>query len=205
MPPPEPYQGINPAGVFHSHTLEKHMKATTYISTVITMMLCLLAWPGDMRSPTEIRQERTQAEEGLRYSLRSHPEGAQQWNSNGHWYMLAPRAMTWQAAYNWCKSQGGHLVVINSDAELRYIVRMLGDNNAWLGASDSRREGNWCWVTGERVDLDDDNWWPGEPNNSGSGEDCMAMTPGLRNGEGKGRWVDRPGSDFRLFVCEWVE
>lgn len=43
-----------------------------------------------------------------------------------------------------------------------------------VGACDADVEGTWTWVSGEPVGFD--NWHGDEPNNLGTGEDCLELT-----------------------------
>ena len=108
--------------------------------------------------------------------------------SNGHQYMVIDEGLSWDAAnaaaqatiYN---GAAGHLVTIESQAELDWMLANLVFDRPWIGLfhntqspNYSEPAGGWEWVTGEPTNFF--NWASGEPNNtSGSGgpEDYAEM------------------------------
>jgi hypothetical protein len=83
---------------------------------------------------------------------------------------------TWQQAYDDAIKRGGRLAVI-LDAEDQLAVAAViqsAPNNYWLGASDSKVEGKWEWITGEQFNYT--NWNPLEPNDSGGAEDYLLIS-----------------------------
>ncbi|WP_424095602.1 lectin-like protein [Moorena producens] len=103
----------------------------------------------------------------------------------GHQYLLTSVAGTWDEAQAEAKRLGGNLVTINDAAEQTWLFNKFGSKELfWIGLTDSSREGNWKWVSGESASYR--NWSPGEPNNStiyGSqpeGEDYAVMGWGDR-------------------------
>ncbi len=104
---------------------------------------------------------------------------------------------------------GGHLVNVTSAAENAFINQMIGGNTVWLGATDSKIEGEWQWmggveggsvfyrgaVSGNPVSSHYENWNTNEPNNYGAGEDYAEY----RNND---VWNDQQ-SGSRRSVIEW--
>ena len=86
---------------------------------------------------------------------------------NGHTYCLYSTPMTWYDAKTLCEALGGHLATITSAEEDQAVAGLLhGDINAWLGATDIDREGEWHWITGESFSYT--NWMTGQPDNGSS-------------------------------------
>ena len=84
--------------------------------------------------------------------------------TTGHTYhLLAPT--TWEDAEARSKALGGHLVVINDQAEHDFVWSTFGPTTGliWIGIHDTAREGQFVWTTGEPVGYT--NWFAGEPNN----------------------------------------
>ena len=54
----------------------------------------------------------------------------------GHCYQLYSNASTWNDAENDCKSKGGHLASIHSEAERVFVYNLAGKTNTWVGGSD---------------------------------------------------------------------
>jgi len=87
-------------------------------------------------------------------------------------------------------------------------------NDSFAGCTDREgfapgaAEGTWRWITGATCDNDDPGyaqeswgnelgpWDTGEPNNGGSGEDCMIVQQGSRD------WDDRPCEQAFPYLCE---
>ena len=70
--------------------------------------------------------------------------------------------------------------------------------NIWLGATDQAVEGTWVWAqSGANVDGPTD-WFPGEPNDHGSGEDCLEV----RHNRRKGQWNDISCDQRKPFICQ---
>ena len=119
----------------------------------------------------------------------------------------------------------GYLVTLTSAAENTFVSRLIGQN-AWMGASDDylqinqalgytlypnqgASEGKWYWVTGpekgtqmstaNRVNINSvyQNWSSGEPNNYGSGENCLHMYAN------NGLWNDFPNSSVIYGIREY--
>jgi uncharacterized protein YraI len=117
---------------------------------------------------------------------------------NGHEYKLITEENSWLDAKIDCESQGGHLVTITSEDENDFIKTLADSNKVWLGLTDELSEGTWKWITGEGLAYT--NWYPGEPNDYGTGEDYVEMYI-------DGRWNDVGPPQFpsttRYYVCEW--
>lgn len=123
----------------------------------------------------------------------------------GHEYKLYNRALPWREAYKFCEQQGGHLITINSDDEQVFISKLISEKATgsylWLGATDSYEEGNWKWITGEKITYK--NWADSEPNNYND-EDYMSIY------KNSGKWNDGMDiyySDTKAysFICEFDE
>ena len=67
----------------------------------------------------------------------------------------------------------------------------------WIGATDAGHEGNWTWTDGSPIWKG--NWWPGNPNNNGFGQDCAITNDGARC---SGKWNDKACSNKEPFHCQ---
>lgn len=125
---------------------------------------------------------------------------------NGHYYKVYNMDYTWTEASEYCVSQGGHLMTITSEEE-QAILQNLGlksGTNYWIGGTDSKREGRWEWVTGEKWLFT--KWAHGEPDNSqldtGIDEDYLQTAVDWNNG-----WNDSADQQDKTakigFICEW--
>ena len=78
-----------------------------------------------------------------------------------HGYQVFKEDGSWTDAQKKCADLGGHLVVINSDAELQEVIRLAeeaGISRVWVGCH--RVNGELQWEYGEAGILP---WAPGEP------------------------------------------
>jgi len=95
---------------------------------------------------------------------------------NGHTYQRIDIETSWTSAKSYCENIGGHLATVTSQQEDDFIYSVLvkpGKNNAWLGASDEAREGDWKWVTGEMWTYK--NWDTNQPDNYLGAEHYLHM------------------------------
>ena len=71
----------------------------------------------------------------------------------------------------------------------------------YMGARDHLSEGVWRTTESEyKCGLQFNNWYLGQPNNGGGGEDCAAMSK--RN---KGKWDDIGCTEERYSLCQLLE
>jgi methionine-rich copper-binding protein CopC len=113
---------------------------------------------------------------------------------NGHSYLLTDSSSAWQNAEAMAVSLGGHLTAINSQAENTWLNQTFsGNGEFWTGLNDYASKGTWAWSTGEPVTYN--NWYPGQPDDSGGNEDAAKMYTG-------GQWDDVSGGTGLLGVIE---
>jgi hypothetical protein len=115
---------------------------------------------------------------------------------NGHWYEIVSNELPFFEAQEWAQNRSlngfsGHLATFSSPEEHAFVMQFVPTNSATkfgLHQFDGSHEpdGGWNWVNGEQVSYS--NWYPGEPNNSSSGEK-IAMTGTFGTGH---QWNDMP-------------
>ncbi|XP_028655677.1 CD209 antigen-like protein E isoform X2 [Erpetoichthys calabaricus] len=70
----------------------------------------------------------------------------------GKCYYMSNETKTWNTSRDHCISLGGHLVIITSDAEKKFLQNTFNDTmngpkqSYWIGLSDQEKEGNWYWI-----------------------------------------------------------
>jgi hypothetical protein len=112
---------------------------------------------------------------------------------DGHNYFCSTSPANWITAKQICEQLGGHLAVINSDKENKFLALRLNGQTAWIGATDEKKEGEFKWIDNSPFAFT--NWMPGQPNNAGGNENYVEMLP-------DGSWNDQNGFANREFICE---
>lgn len=123
---------------------------------------------------------------------------------DGTCYMLLNAPVTWTAGQAACIALGANLAVIESLAEQTLVATLAvqypaGNQDMWLGASDSAVEGTFVWVDTAPVVYN--NWRAGEPNDNGAagaGEDCAVIEGDTAANE----WDDRTCTNTHPVICE---
>ena len=83
---------------------------------------------------------------------------------------------TWSDARDRCTARGAQLAVVRDDDDQALLTSLLvgagSPANAWLGATDSFKDGLFHWVDGSLVDDEHAQWGPNQPADVGN-EDCV--------------------------------
>ncbi|XP_058850066.1 C-type lectin domain family 4 member M-like [Acipenser ruthenus] len=108
--------------------------------------------------------------------------------SNGKCYYFSPDKMNWNSSRASCVSMGADLVIIESEAEQKFLLEndkskpLLGNaekNSYWIGLTDAATEGTWLWVDGTPLNDKAKYWHGNEPDDwkgeDSSGEDCARL------------------------------
>uniref|UniRef100_A0A4W4G2B9 C-type lectin domain-containing protein n=1 Tax=Electrophorus electricus TaxID=8005 RepID=A0A4W4G2B9_ELEEL len=104
-----------------------------------------------------------------------------------HMYYISAVKKSWSESRQDCREKRADLVTINSKEE-QFISKTLGSLSAWIGLTDSEREGTWKWVDGTALTTN------GEPNSHAGDEDCVMLNDG--------KWADYPCSSYFIWICE---
>lgn len=142
---------------------------------------------------------------------------------NGHYYYIYKDEKSWSDANDYCKSLSGYLATITTQEEQNFIQQYLAqvtagataandagepttwEKEVWIGATDSRFEGDWEWANGEKFEYT--NWGTNQPDDSW-GQDYGVMLNHLREGSDysitAGQWDDSNSYNCP-FICEWGE
>jgi hypothetical protein len=117
-------------------------------------------------------------------------------------YKVVTTGQPWALAERDCESEGGHLVVVDDEAE-NLLVKAAAEASitdaasnyraTWIGLGDSANEGEFRWVTGAGVTLS--FWSAGEPNSLYNAEDCVEVRV-------TGEWNDDRCDAALTYVCE---
>ncbi|MDA7676359.1 hypothetical protein N8584_00040 [bacterium] len=103
-------------------------------------------------------------------------------------YEIVEGSFTWHEAKADAEARGGHLAVITSSKENKYVENTLkgNPNDLWIGGTDEGEEGVWKWVTGENWNYE--NWDDPEPN--GEDRENYLNIWGIEYKDRFGKWND---------------
>ena len=109
-------------------------------------------------------------------------------NSDGRKYVFAHEHNGWHWHNERARAMGGHLASITNGIENEQITRISGGAPVWIGgirkgSGNGPSADHWYWDDGRPWSYT--NWHPGEPNNSGGGENRVHL--GL---QAPGTWND---------------
>ncbi|XP_038554926.1 CD209 antigen-like protein A [Micropterus salmoides] len=112
-------------------------------------------------------------------------------------YFFSNVKKNWTLARKDCISKGADLVTIESKDEQEFLSGSLeAGQNAWIGLTDSVKEGTWMWVDGTPVTTA--YWQPGQPNSFNGNQDCGELVPKMKVGE----WNDDGCFAEQHWICE---
>nr|XP_021327940.1 C-type lectin domain family 4 member F-like [Danio rerio] len=116
-------------------------------------------------------------------------------------YYLSNETKSWTESRRCCKDRGADLIIVNNKQEQDFIMKITGNNEFWIGLTDSDEEGNWKWVDGSILTS---GFWASsgsitEPNGRET-ENC-AVTHLKKHPELKG-WLDVACDDAHQWICE---
>jgi len=133
------------------------------------------------------------------YLCAPNPTQGYDFGPDGFVYQYHPEKKPWHKASRTCGADGGRLAVIDSEVIHKSVVSLFGNKGVfWFGLSDEKKEGDWVWVNGKK--LDTAYWAVNQPDNywARGGQDCA-----LFNWGGIGRWDDQECNLQQLpFLCQ---
>uniref|UniRef100_A0A8C4ENM8 C-type lectin domain-containing protein n=1 Tax=Dicentrarchus labrax TaxID=13489 RepID=A0A8C4ENM8_DICLA len=112
-------------------------------------------------------------------------------------YFVSTLKKNWTLSRQDCITRGADLVSIDGMDEQEFVHGLLRTGqNAWIGLTDSLKEGTWMWVDGEPVTTS--YWQPGQPNSYNGNQDCGEMV----EKSGMGEWNDDGCFAEQIWICE---
>uniref|UniRef100_A0A674E3G1 CD209 antigen-like protein D n=1 Tax=Salmo trutta TaxID=8032 RepID=A0A674E3G1_SALTR len=129
----------------------------------------------------------------------------------GKCYYFSPDELTWAQSRDECITRGGHLVIIGSLEEQKFLDQKIGskittepEEKFWIGLTDSIKENEWLWVDGSSLSTsfwfgnqEPDDWKGENPD----GEDCARMGEPGGTKDGKS-WLDANCNKTQRRICE---
>ncbi|KAM6949533.1 CD209 antigen-like protein A [Aplochiton taeniatus] len=115
---------------------------------------------------------------------RANVTGPDDWEHySGSCYSFFAIKQTWDESQYACISDGGHLVIIETEGEQEFLRQKVGtadfSNSYWIGLTDVKQEGVWVWMNNRTLinGTASKYWDHKEPNNNDSGqpENCALI------------------------------
>ncbi|XP_066533026.1 P-selectin isoform X2 [Hoplias malabaricus] len=108
--------------------------------------------------------------------------------------------MDWETARKWCQKHYTDMVAIQNHEEIAYLNRELPRHTTYYWIGIRKVKGQWTWV-GTKKPLTEEaaNWATNEPNNQGSGEDCVEIY--IKRVADMGKWNDEKCRKKKAALC----
>lgn len=121
---------------------------------------------------------------------------------NGRWFAAIMEKMDWHRAKSKCEAAGGRLAIIRDEDTWKKVLAMT-PSTVWLGATDSKIEGEWKWIDGSLLSFT--AWVPGQPDNLDGVEHYLTTWKGGWNDRVKDWNTGPSGQDNPVvgYICEW--
>lgn len=112
----------------------------------------------------------------------------------GHQYALISPGRTWDEARKHCEQMGGHLLLIDSEAEEAFILSNLGQTDFWVGATALYTPGNYLRLDGAPFRGYKARF---SHNDANQEQKSVAWRAGPKE------WDDNEDGLRLSYVCEW--
>ncbi|KAL3837091.1 hypothetical protein ACJMK2_022473 [Sinanodonta woodiana] len=124
--------------------------------------------------------------------------GSQQCIKDGNCYEIVDTLVTWNQAFNMCRTDGGNLVIIESSEEQQFIAGLMQKRiftavGLWIGSNKVHPEEDRRWINGEKFSYA--NWAKGEPNFPPAKENCLEIFTSTK-------WNDNVCTYHKGYICE---
>lgn len=154
--------------------------------------LSLATKAGDFDRATAIKAALDQIENDTEH-LRPRPKETTAFG--GRQYAIIRELVTWHVAKARCEQMGGRLACLESSSEVEFITEMLRKSNvnAWVGASDEMKEGDWKWINGKPAKL-----------GHAKLTNAYGCSHHLAWNRDTVQWTDALAGAKYFYVCEWT-
>ncbi|XP_025970762.1 hepatic lectin-like isoform X2 [Dromaius novaehollandiae] len=144
----------------------------------------------------EVHLQRKQNYSGTDFLLFPCGPGSREWEYfDRKCYYFSLRRTSWHKAKAHCEEMHSQLAVIDSYAKQNFVMFRTRNERFWIGLTDENSEGEWEWIDGTDYKATFTFWKEGEPNNSGSNEDCAHLW-------NLGQWNDVYCTYECFYICE---
>ncbi|XP_051540618.1 C-type lectin domain family 4 member M-like [Myxocyprinus asiaticus] len=106
-------------------------------------------------------------------------------------YYISSEMKSWSESRKYCTERGADLLIINNINKQKFVTKVTGGNNIWIGLTDSADEGTWKWVNGST--LTSGFWKSGQPNGQRIENCAVSYLTG---------WFDYSCNNAYKWICE---
>ncbi|XP_048063022.1 P-selectin isoform X1 [Megalobrama amblycephala] len=108
--------------------------------------------------------------------------------------------MDWTKAREWCQKNFTDMVAIQNQEEIAYLNQILPFHSSYYWIGIRKIDGHWMWVgTKKHLVPEAANWARNEPNNRGTGEDCVEIY--IRRQKDTAKWNDERCNKKKAALC----
>ncbi|XP_057714606.1 uncharacterized protein LOC130930639 [Corythoichthys intestinalis] len=102
------------------------------------------------------------------------PSGWLEFEEHCYYFSKVRETKSWDGAVYDCEAKGGHLVIIRSIKERKWLESKLS-NTSWIGLTDRAVESEWKWIDGTPLKDSLARWDPIQPDNWKGNEHCVEI------------------------------
>uniref|UniRef100_A0A3B4EGH6 C-type lectin domain-containing protein n=1 Tax=Pygocentrus nattereri TaxID=42514 RepID=A0A3B4EGH6_PYGNA len=179
-------------------TIQRDQLQTSYTNLTIQRDQLQTSYTNLTKVSEQLQKERDKLQERLCGLSKSTEQGQKCFRDSV--YYISTEKKSWSESRKFCTERGAELVIINSREEQEFISKVFGSSEAWIGLTDTEKEGVWKWVNGSA--LTTAFWGTGEPNDHGGNEDCAVTGYKGAVSERVSTWADYPCDHHVVGLCE---
>lgn len=106
----------------------------------------------------------------------------------------------WTTARQWCQKNFTDMVAIQNQAEIAHLNQILPFHTSYYWIGIRKVDGHWMWVgTKKHLVPEAANWARNEPNNQGTGEDCVEIY--IKRQKDTAKWNDERCNKKKAALC----